>query len=183
MRTTDYLTQATDFLRATGTDFKAEFLKHGKHFDSDKDTRDIYKIRLTRGTRSFSFDFGQSIANSHQFTPLTIYAKNIVNKITEAGKLLRGANIRDALKKHGIYSGVIPKDFRKNENFGAPSEYDVLACLTKYDPESFTAFCHEFGYDTDSKSAEVVYNAVLNEWHNVAMLWNDNELNQLREIQ
>ena len=170
MTTTDYLTQATDFLRSTGTDFKAEFLKHGKHFDSDKQTRDIYKITLKRGDRVFSFDFGQSIANSGEW-------------LVPDRRLSKVFNDKQVATTYASKIGVSVFSVRKNPSKKPPSEYDVLACLTKYDPESFTAFCHEFGYDTDSKSAEVIYNAVLNEWHNVAMLWNDNELNQLREIQ
>jgi hypothetical protein len=65
----------------------------------------------------------------------------------------------------------------------APSEYSILACLTKYDPGSFEDFCREFGYDLDSKSAERVYAGVKEEWLNVCRIWNDSEIEELCEIQ
>ncbi len=61
---TDYKKQANDFLTETSTTFTATFLKHGKHFDNDKDSRDIFKCTLKRGTRSYTFNFGQSINDS-----------------------------------------------------------------------------------------------------------------------
>ena len=63
-----------------------------------------------------------------------------------------------------------------------PSLYDVLACLTTYDPGTFKDFCSEFGYDTDSRKAEKIYNAVEGEWLKVQSLFNDDELEILREI-
>ncbi len=38
----DYEEQANKFLSKTGTEFSAKFLKHGKHFEDDKEDRDIY---------------------------------------------------------------------------------------------------------------------------------------------
>lgn len=73
-----------------------------------------------------------------------------------------------------------------NSNYGnnPPSAYDVLACLTKYDPESFHNFCDEFGYDEDSKKAEKIYKAVQKEYDNIiSMFGEDDTINDLREIQ
>lgn len=55
METSEYQKQAIDFLKATGTEFHAEFIEHGKHFDNDTEIRDIYKITLKRGSRSYTF--------------------------------------------------------------------------------------------------------------------------------
>lgn len=63
-----------------------------------------------------------------------------------------------------------------------PSVYNVLTCLTKYDPGTFDDFCLEFGYDTDSRRAEKTYKAVVIEWENVDRLWHDC-LELLREVQ
>ncbi len=65
----------------------------------------------------------------------------------------------------------------------APSEYSVLSCLTKYDPGSFEDFCREYGYDSDSKTADRVYSGVKKEWLNVCRIWNDSEIEELCEIQ
>lgn len=62
-----------------------------------------------------------------------------------------------------------------------PTMYDILACLTKYDPETFEDFCDEFGYDQDSRSAERIYKAVRREWGNVERLFGD-ILDKLRKI-
>ena len=75
------------------------------------------------------------------------------------------------------------KRYTKNPNYSAPTAYDVLACLTKYDPGTLEDFCDEFGYDLDSKKAERVYNAVKDEYNNLCMLFSDEELAELTEIQ
>lgn len=63
-----------------------------------------------------------------------------------------------------------------------PNSYDILACLTKYDPESFENFCSEYGYDNDKISHKKIYNAVAKEFINVCKIWNDEEIEKLREI-
>ena len=64
-----------------------------------------------------------------------------------------------------------------------PSEYDVLACLTKYDVGTFEDFCSEFGYNSDSKTANKVYADVCKEYLNVCRIWVDSEIEELCEIQ
>lgn len=64
-----------------------------------------------------------------------------------------------------------------------PTEYDVLACLTKYDPETFENFCSNYGYDMDSRKAEKTYMAVQEEWTNLCRLFTHEQFEQLQEIQ
>ena len=72
-------------------------------------------------------------------------------------------------------------------NTGKPTPYDVLACLTKKDVGTFEDFCADFGYDTnydtDSINAKKEYDAVINEWNNVKMLWSDKEIVELQQIE
>jgi len=63
-----------------------------------------------------------------------------------------------------------------------PSAYDVLSGLTSSEVGDFKEFCSEFGYDEDSRKAEKTYNAVLNEWNNIKMLYTDEEILKLQEI-
>lgn len=63
-----------------------------------------------------------------------------------------------------------------------PRMYDVLTCLTQYDPESFEDFCGNYGYDEDSRTAERTYKAVVKEWQAVERLFGD-ILEELQEIQ
>jgi hypothetical protein len=171
--------QAIDFLNATETTFKAEFLKNDFHFDGDESKRDIYKITLKRGTRKYSFNFGQSISKS-----------------TKVKDKLNGREFTMSGKSAGnhSYKYLYPERFPKNkaeEIFGdfklikgtAPNAYDILACLQKYDAGSFEDFCGDFGYDTDSRSAKKTYKAVLKEYQIVCALWSDSEIEQLQEIQ
>jgi len=64
-----------------------------------------------------------------------------------------------------------------------PSAYDLLSCLTKYDPGTFENFCSDYGYDPDSRKAEKTYRSVLEEWNNVSNLFTEYEIEQLQEIQ
>ena len=50
-----------------GIEFKCKYLKNDFHFDNDKNTRDIYEITLKRGTRDYTFNFGQSINCSGEY--------------------------------------------------------------------------------------------------------------------
>ncbi|MFA5377292.1 MAG: hypothetical protein WC455_16195 [Dehalococcoidia bacterium] len=171
----DYQKQAQEFLTKTGTKFTAEYLRTGKYFDDDKTERDIYTITLERGSRKFSFTFGQSIMHSGRFV---VYdnpergMSNGVESIQHKGVFRQPADDYPGQRKWG-----------KNKNFAAPTAYDVLSCITKYDPGTFENFCGEFGYDTDSRKAEKVYMGVKNEFQNVAMLFNDKEIEELAEIQ
>lgn len=62
-----------------------------------------------------------------------------------------------------------------------PTAYDVLACLQKYDPETFEDFCIDFGYNTDSRKALEIYLAVQDEYNNVIRLFGD-VMEDLEEI-
>jgi hypothetical protein len=65
----------------------------------------------------------------------------------------------------------------------APTAYDVLASLTKYEVGSFEDFCGDYGYDTDSRSAYKTYKAVLKEWKNIERLFSSEQIELLQEIQ
>lgn len=63
-----------------------------------------------------------------------------------------------------------------------PSMYDVLACMTKYDPGTFENFCSEYGYDTDSRKAEKTYKAVCKEFAAMERLFSPEVLNEMQDI-
>ncbi len=135
-----YEKQAIDFLNATSTAFKAVFFKHGKHFDNDDKTRDIYKVTLTNKLGRYTFKFGQCIQNSNGKTP--------------------------------------------------PTPYDVLACLQKYDPESYEDFCANFDMDAFSSyngkriaASDKVYKAVCKEYESLCRLFSSEQIEKMQEIQ
>ena len=64
-----------------------------------------------------------------------------------------------------------------------PNEYDVLACLEKYDVGTFEDFCSEFGYDEDSRTAERIYIAVIKEYKDLTRIFTEEQMEKLSEIQ
>lgn len=153
-------------------EFKVEFLRNDFYFPEDKDKRDVYKITLSRGSRKYTFEFGQSVMNSQYYQ----------DSIQGRTYTLNGGC------RTGNYS---INDIQKYQNGGQkltlikgiePTLSDVLACLQKYDVGTFEDFCSEFGYDTDSKRAEKTYKAVSKEYDKMCSLFSDSELDTLSLI-
>lgn len=174
---TNYEKQATDFLEKTGCTMEIKFKENRRYFPNDKETRDVYDIKITRGNRAWSFEFGNSIADS-EF--VAVYGKSrykipseMRTKTLHEIKRYARFNLQPDFGRVAAGKIIMPK---------APTEYSVLSCLTKYDPGSFEYFCGEFGYDSDSRSAERVYESVEKEWMNVCRIWNDSEIEELQEI-
>ncbi len=74
-----------------------------------------------------------------------------------------------------------------------PTCYDILACLTKYDPGEYKEFCFEFGYETEienqfggftrNETAYKIWRACCDEWRRVKRVFGEGEiLEELREI-
>jgi len=160
METINYKLQAENFLTKTQTSFTAEFVKYDKHFPDDTGDRDIYRITLQHDQRKYVFKFGQSIRCSGKYWLLGDYRRGVAQK-----------------PKFPI------SEWDKNKDFAIPTAYDVLVCVQKYNPGTFENFCSDFGYDTDSRKAESVYKVVKDEYQNIAMLYNENEIALLQEIQ
>ena len=55
---------AIDFLTVNQITLDREYIGNRKHFPDDKDKRDCYKITISRNGKSYSFEYGDSIANS-----------------------------------------------------------------------------------------------------------------------
>ena len=58
-----YENQGKEFLAKTNTKMKVGEPTYGKHFVGDDAERWIFPVKFTRGGKSFSVRFGQSIAN------------------------------------------------------------------------------------------------------------------------
>lgn len=186
----DYEKQANQFLTETGVSFNVEFKKYDIHFEGDKEKRDIYKITLKRGNRTFTFDFGQSLNNS---------GLRVVNKNTNKDSFVVNTDDYMKLTKNGTDTKMLKHKLNWNnrnikipyriESFEKlikptpPTTYDVLACLQKYDVGTLENFCDDFGYDIDSMQANKIYKAVCIEFKNIQIIWADTEIEQLQEIQ
>lgn len=166
--------QAKEFLASTGVEIKTMFKKNDFHFHSDTDKRDIYSVTISRGSRSFTFDFGQSIAQSKKLRDTKLN-----QDFSMTGK---GINCNKNIIDINKYLAGFPAGQFKEVKGIEPTAYSILACLIKYDPNTFEDFCSEFGYSTDSISAMGTYRAVKEEWKNVQTIWTDKEIELLTEI-
>lgn len=140
----EYEKQANDWAEKWGVTMTARKLGHFAYHEEDADTRDVYEIALTRDSRRMTFKFGQSLVDSRY------------DQKFSAGPYWRGVE----RKANGW-----PKHPGK-----APTLYDAIACLQKYDVGTFEDFCGDFGYDTDSRRALDTYLAVQAEVANFARL-------------
>ena len=153
-----------------GIKMTAEFVANKKHFN------DVYSIKLCVGSRVYKFEFGQSLNNSG-FYVLQGKRKTYLDRTKIKTR-------QDAIRHINMYRGIVFDANIDTIHFPVvPTMYDILTCLTKYDPDSFENFCSEYGYDTDSRKAEKTYNAVYDEWLNVSRLFNDEQLEVLQLIQ
>ena len=73
------------------------------------------------------------------------------------------------------------------QNNERPTEYDILACLQKYDVGSFEDFVNEFGYEIDEsqsrRNSKQIYNAVCREYEKVCRCFTQKQIEAMQEIQ
>lgn len=62
-----------------------------------------------------------------------------------------------------------------------PTAYDVLACISKYEPGTFCDFCDEFGYELDEET-EKLCKEVCKEYDEVKRVFGDC-MDEFREIE
>lgn len=182
MEAKDYNKQAHDFLNKTGVTMEIKFLYNGKHFDDDKEKRDVYEITISKGIRSYTFKFGQCIAKSGLM--LQMGKKQISIKLPDSHKHLMLKRNETSLRywiKNNITYDILPSD--KITYPEQPSNYDILSCLQAYDVGNFEDFCSIFGYNTDSRRAEKTYNGVCQEYERLCTIFTEDEMELLREIQ
>lgn len=233
-----YEQQAVDFCNKYGVTIETKFLRYGKHWEDDKQERNIYEVTLKKDGKTYTFNFGQSINKSCKTVTRSIKDKgekipvycgvSIGNKVsgsvkfeltppmyeitseeveklaeqlcsdfvTSAKNYNKTVRQQDKVNVNSAHHRFIPsinraisvalgeswEEYIEKEEKTPPTAYDILTCLTKYDPGTFENFCADFGYDTDSRKAERTYKAVKEEWDGVQALFNDEELTELQEI-
>ena len=131
----EYTQQAENFAAKYGVTLEILGCDY-KQMWNETQKRSVFKLRLKRAGKSYTFEFGQSI----------------------------------------------------NAGNTSPDMYSVLACLTKYDPESYGDFCSEFGYERydentgrTNKQTERTYRSVCKEFAAVERLFSDC-MEELQEI-
>ena len=163
--TNQYDQQAQAWSDKYSVSMTSRYLGHFKHFDDDTDTRDVYEVRIwctSRPDSAYTFRYGQSINDSR-----TCDAND-------------GPNWRRILRERERSRSF--RDHAKNQRGKPPRLYDVLSCLTKYDPGTHKNFCGDYGYDTDSRKALDLYMRVQEEWSGVLRLCGGESSEMMREL-
>lgn len=76
----------------------------------------------------------------------------------------------------GQYTFTFGQSINDSDQNTPPSAYSIFCAMTKYDPGTFEDFCGDFGYDTDSRSAERTYNSVCKEYEAMSRLFTPEQL-------
>ena len=166
----EYTKQANEFLKKANATIKIDFVGLAVNKEwKEKNKRNLYEITLTTPGGSMVFDFWDSIHNTEikQMSLETYVAKRYKRRF-------------DSLS----YSEKVQaqRELKEKKAAAQPNAYDVLACMTKYDPGTFENFCSEFGYDEDSRTAERIYFAVQKEYSQLARIFTPEQLDEMQEI-
>lgn len=167
----EYTEQAKKFLQDAGATMKINF--QGRAINTmwkEKQLRNLYAVTITTPRGSYTFDFWDSLHNT-ELTQMT--AEQCAREYFHM--LYEGMTYFEQCKVHA--------ELAKKRKEARPRCYDVIACLTKYDPGTFEDFCSEYGYDEDSKTAERVYIAVQNEFANLKRIFTPEQLEAMQEIE
>lgn len=128
---TNYETQAAELLKSFGVKFSANFIEYGKHFDDDKQSRDIFNITFRRDRKGFSLRFGQSINDSTgegtnkptEYDVLSCIQKYDVGSFEDFCSEF--GYDTDSRKAEKTYKAVL-KEYDKVSNFFTESEIEQL---------------------------------------------------------
>lgn len=178
----EYEKQAQDFLNATGTTINVERaeVQTPPNWGGYKGKHGIkYDVTIKNARAEYKFPFWDSIANAEKYEAL-VTVKNFSARDTSAY-----FHAQDLLKKElGVKLGWagLHKKFDEYADKLKPGAYDILACLDQLYSDSFEDFCAEFGYDTDSRTAESTYNAMLEQDRQLRRMYTLDELELLQEV-
>lgn len=168
----EYLKQTKKFLNRANA--KCEIVYGGISRNEnwkEKEKRNWYDVTITTPRGKMTFTFWDSIHNT-EISTMTFeeYAKKKLkyNRVEDMsyGEKVKAKNDLARLKADAV-----------------PNEYDVLACLEKYDPGTFEDFCSELGYNEDSRTAERIYIAVIKEYKDLTRIFTEKQMEELSEIQ
>ena len=180
LKKSEYDIQAETFVKETNLNIKKIYTGHRFYFPGDKERRACFTIIVIRGNKSITFDYGNSIFKSYMI-------KNWDNEKVISRKAYRPLNQRDlALKEvNEDLKRLGPGRYKLlTESETAPSDYTILATMAMESqcPDTFEDFCSDYGYDLDSITARDIFLKSLKIASDIKRLFNDEELDLLREI-
>lgn len=167
----EYTEQAEKFLQDANATMKIDF--QGRAINTmwkEKQPRNLYAVTITTPRGSYTFDFWDSSYNTGiTLTSDEQYAREYLRRHWQS------MTYREKAQAHA--------ELARKQKEARQTCYDVLACLTKYNPGTFEDFCAEYGYDEDSRTAERIYIAVQNEFANLKRIFTTEQLEAMQEIE
>lgn len=164
-----YTKTASEFLKDANATCNIEFGGISKNQTwKDNEKRKWYDVTISTPNGNMNFVFWDSIYNTEMY--LITLEQYVEKKF--------GYRFEDTTYLEQVKASK-ELDKLKKEN---PTAYDILSCLTKYDPGSFEDFCFEYGYDDDSISALQIYLGVVKEYHDLKRIFTDEQMERLRDI-
>ena len=176
--TQTYRTRVTEFLTKRGITYSAVFVPQSQSCNRDEAEPSInWKVCFNRGRngKPFTTDFNQGIGNVPGWKPRN--GRETINDHAERTERERLAK-EEGTYRVGAYGRYQPLD--------PPDAASVLHCLimdaSVLDCDGFEDWCREFGYDTDSRTAEATYRTCIEVALGVRALFGDDGIQELRVI-
>ena len=167
----EYQEQALEFLRKANATMRIDVV--GPDYpDWDEEHVHIrHNITITTPKGIYTFPFWGSRVQAELWDTLSALEK-LARKTF--GRHYEGLTNSEKAK--------IRKILRERRGELQTKEYDVLACLTAYDPGTHEDFCSEYGYDPDSIRGLKTYLAVQKEYRELSRIFTPEQLEAMQEI-
>jgi hypothetical protein len=118
-----------------------------------------------------------------------LMSKGVKAKVTFIKK---GFHFNDDTIERNIYRLTLIKGKKKvSFRFGdsihntehdlEPNVYNIMSCLTYYEPGTFRDFCGDYGYNEDSIKALSTYKEVVKQYNKLLSMFTSNELQTMTE--
>lgn len=168
----EYVKQAKDFLASCNAKMEIEFAGLERpNWDDKPHASYNFTIETPRGKM-----MGHFFDSTYNTDILTMTAKMYYEKTYNR-----------------YYSGLLPtermryeKKFKAKKEKAIPTEYDILACLIKYDVGSMDDFMHEFGYEInctqDMTNFINTYNTVVKQYNDIRRCFTEEQIEAMQEI-
>lgn len=166
----EYVKQARDFLKESNAKMVIKFIGFTSPRWDKENLHATYKIKIKTEKGQIELDFYDSLKNTE-----LLYYSQLSYFDDPFGRYQRK------------YKSLIPyRDFEEKIKKGKPTEYDILACLTKYDPGRMDDFFSEFGFEIncaqDMFDFIETYNACVKEYNDLCRMFTEEQMEKLREI-
>jgi len=179
-----------DLLEAMGIEYQAVFVPFSQSRNKDEKNKSLnWKVTIKRNRTELTTDYmkGSGHVPIGKLPKGSAYWHNtlkneIINESCETGKRYDVSTAYDGHRiiANGLQSrfrkGLLPKPTLKEVLYSLILDSDVL------NHDSFESWAGDFGYDTDSREAEKIYQACLKIALKVNRMFSTGELEQLREF-